>query len=187
MVCVLGRKEGGLRGGLDDELSSDPPKESLKTIPCRRPLGRLLPPIIMAALPPAPGIDLGEVWGDRELTPRTTCGRAPGAVSEISCGVSIGSGVTARMVVCRLALGRNGVRRLLDVVLSLVDGISVEVGRVELWTGRSGRGGATSSLTSGKVLPSISGGSMLDNVSFGHIGANQNCVRWGGSDARLCR
>lgn len=91
------------------------------------------------------------------------------------------------MVVCRLALGRSGVRRLLDAVLSLVDGISVEVGRVELWTGRSGRGGATSSLTSGKVLPSISGGSMLDNVSFGHIGADQNCVRWGGSDARLCR
>lgn len=71
MVCVLGRKEACRRGGLEEELSSDPPNESLNTMPCRRPPpGTLLPPIIETVPRPAPGIDLGEVCGDSEPRPR---------------------------------------------------------------------------------------------------------------------
>ena len=106
--------------------------------------------------------------------PRATCGTTLVPVSDMLGVPSVGSGVTARMVVGGVTLERKGPRALLDGFLSLASGMPAAMETVASWTGRSGRGGATSSLMSGKFLPSISGGSMLDKRFFGHIHANEN-------------
>jgi hypothetical protein len=119
MVWVLGLKEVVRAGGLDEEPSKEPGKESLNTTPWRL-AGKLLA---------AEGIDLGEVCGDAGPSPRDACGTLFAA--------SGGSGVTA-LTVCRKAP-----RRLLAEGLSVPrgDGTSESGGSTELRAGRSGRGG----------------------------------------------
>lgn len=83
MVWPRGRTEEGLRGGLEETLSRELGKASLKTIPCLR-----VPPGVVAlgTTPPAPatvGMDLGgEPGGDIEPRPRVTGppGRAGGVL-----------------------------------------------------------------------------------------------------------
>jgi hypothetical protein len=72
MVCVLGRNELGRRGGLEEVLSKEAGKESLNTTPWRL-AGKLGVPA---------GIDLGEVCGDTEGSPRGTCDTLAPAASK---------------------------------------------------------------------------------------------------------
>lgn len=117
MVWPRGRTGEGLGGGLEEALSSELGKASLKTIPCLR-----VPPGVVALgiTPPAPatfGMDLGGDAG-ADIEPRPRGKGPPGravavflgegeeeelfmAMSFCACGCaarSVGSGVTARTV-----------------------------------------------------------------------------------------
>jgi hypothetical protein len=127
MVCVLGRNEVGRRGGLEEVLSKEAGKESLNTTPWR----------LAGKLGVAAGIDLGDVCGDTEGSPRGTCDILAPAASRPLNAASAGSGVTA-LTVCR-----NAPRRLPAEGLSgfRAGGNSESGGSTEVRAGRSGSGG----------------------------------------------
>jgi hypothetical protein len=126
-------------------LSSEPAyvSLSLNTTPCRLLVDKP-PAVAVPAFAPAPGMVLGELWGDMDPKARLGCGMELGfVVSNTSCVASAGSGVTARMVVCGLMCGRKPPRRLLAEDFSLVfrDGISTAMVAVEVRGGLSWRRG----------------------------------------------
>ncbi len=171
IVRVRGLKEGCRGGGVDETLSNDVPKESLKVTPWRLTGKGPESPEIGGPL----GIDLGEDWGDTVPNPRG---------AEASGVTSAGSGVTALTVLCRLIPGRKEEdRRLLVDILSSGrgDGISATGGNGALCAGRAGSGGAGAAVfwdapPRGGVLLSISAGRRLARDWFRDIKAVALCV-----------